>query len=56
MSCRCEAPAHSYAVHVRDMDVSESGECPHRGREAATLGQSGVLPLDLWQPGGSRLS
>ncbi|CAE6733196.1 hypothetical protein [Nitrospira defluvii] len=56
----CNLPARSAGLslrcQVRNAALVRSGECPHRGREAATLGQSGVLPLDLRQPKGSRLS
>lgn len=48
---RCVLPARSAGQvlcrrYVR-WDVSESGERPHRGREAATLGQSGQLSYSV---------
>lgn len=33
------------------MPLLRSGECPHRGREAATLEQSGVLHSICSSPG-----
>lgn len=54
----CSLPARSAGLFLRcqvfDTALVRSGECPHRGREAATPGQSGLLGSICSSPGGSR--
>ena len=51
----CNLPARSAGLSHRcqafNAALMRSGECPHRGREAATWGQSGLLCSICGSPG-----